>query len=152
MTLTAHSIVAAAIVSKVSNPVVGLPLVLVSHFVFDKLPHWDVMTNKDKNREQIIQGTVVDIVLGFVSAGIFFFVIRPGLNPAYFFSAVTLSQLPDWLEAPYVLPHIKNPVSTFAYSFQHFVHDLWFDARLEAPWGIVTQAIVCLVFLLWAAI
>lgn len=149
MTLTAHSLIAAAIVSKVTNPIIGLPLVLASHFVFDKVPHWDIMTNKGKTHSQIGRDTFLDIILGFISAGAIFYLI-PGTNPVYFFLAIFVSQLPDLFEAPYIFPQISNPVSTAVYNFQHYVHDIWFDARLDAPWGIVTQIIAVGVFLLWA--
>lgn len=149
MTLTAHSLIAAAIVSKVTNPVIGLPLVLVSHFVFDKVPHYDVMTNKGKTHSQISRDTFLDMILGFISAGAVFYLI-PGINPVYFFLAIFVSQSPDLSEAPYIFPQISNPVSTAVYNFQHYVHDIWFDARLDAPWGIVTQIITVGVFLFWA--
>ena len=150
MTLTAHSLIAAAIVSKVTNPVIGLPLVLISHFVADKVPHWDVMTDKNKGNKQITIETLIDIFIGFSLVGLYF-VLRPGMDPVYFFSAVIVSQAPDLLEAPYVIPAIKNPVSTFVYKFQHYIHNLWFDARTEAPWGVVTQILVCGALLLWAS-
>ena len=149
MTLTAHSLIAAAIVSKITNPVVGLPLVLISHLVADKVPHWDVMTNKSKTKKTIAIQTFCDIILGFTLAGVFFF-LRPGIDPVYFFLAVLISQSPDLLEAPYIIPHLGNPISTGVYNFQHYIHDLWFDARKEAPWGIVTQVLAVSAFLLWA--
>ena len=151
MTLVAHSLIAASIVSKISNPVLGIPIVLVSHFAADKVPHWDVMTQKGKSNHKIARDTLIDILLGFVLAGAFF-VFKQNINPVYFFSAIFISQLPDLLEAPYVIPQLKNPVSTFVYQFQHYIHDLWFDARLPAPWGIITQASVVALFLLWSVI
>ena len=151
MTLVAHSLIAASIVSKISNPVLGIPLVLVSHFVADKVPHWDVMTQKGKSKYRISRDTLIDIILGFISAGLFF-VFKQRIDPVYFFLAIFVSQLPDLLEAPYVIPQLKNPVSTLVYKFQHYVHDIWFDSRLEAPWGIVTQVITVGVFLLWAIV
>lgn len=149
MTLTAHSLIAAAIVTKISNPLIGLPVVLVSHFVMDKVPHWDIMTNKNKTNFQIGRDTLLDIIFGFIGAGILFLLL-PGTNPVYFFSGIFLSQFPDLLEAPYLLPQLKNPVSTVVYDFQHYVHDLWFDSRLPAPWGIISQSAVVLAFLLLA--
>lgn len=151
MTLTAHSLIAAAILSKISNPVVGLPLVLASHFIMDKVPHWDVMTEKNKNNFRISRDTLIDISLGFALAGLFF-VSAKNIDPVYFFLGIFVSQLPDLLEAPYVLPQLKNPLSTFVYEFQHYIHDVWFDARLAAPWGVVTQIVIVLAFLLWAKI
>jgi hypothetical protein len=151
MTLTAHSLIAAAIVTKISNPIIGLPIVFASHFVMDKVPHWDVMTNKDKTIFQIGRDTLLDILFGFISAGLFF-LFMPGLDPVYFLTAIVLSQSPDLLEAPYVFPQINNPLSKIVYKFQHYIHDLWFDSRMEAPWGIVTQVVITSLFLLWAIV
>jgi hypothetical protein len=151
MTLTAHSLIAAAILSKVSHPLIGLPLVLGSHLLLDKVPHWDVMTTKGKTHRLIAVETLMDISLGFIVAGIFFF-LRPGIDPVYFFLGILVSQSPDLLEAPYVIPQLKNPISTAVYRFQHYIHDLWFDARQAAPWGIVTQVAVVGGFILWAVL
>lgn len=41
MLSTPHLLVGAAIVKVVPNPVLGLPLALISHFVLDSIPHWD---------------------------------------------------------------------------------------------------------------
>ncbi|MFH0912549.1 MAG: hypothetical protein V1807_02755, partial [Patescibacteria group bacterium] len=65
---------------------------------------------------------------------------------------VSLSQLPDWLEAPHIIPRFNNPVSSFSYRFQHWIHDLGFDARQAAPWGLVAQTIITAAFLLWALV
>ena len=150
MTLTAHSVMAAAVVSKISNPALGLPLVLLSHFVVDKIPHWDVMTNKNKTKTQIIFGTILDIIWGFLAAILtIFFVSKGGINPIYFFTAVVLSQLPDLYEAPHLIFNWNFPGSKLDYQFQKWVHDVGFDARLRAPWGIVTQIINCALFIYW---
>jgi len=41
---TPHVAVAAAIATKVANPALSLPLALASHFVLDKIPHWNPHT------------------------------------------------------------------------------------------------------------
>ncbi|MBI3888066.1 hypothetical protein HY310_03295 [Candidatus Microgenomates bacterium] len=151
MTLTAHSLIAAAIVSKVTNPVVGLPLVLLSHFVVDKVPHWDIMTNKKKTTKQIVIGTFCDIAIGFICAAIFFY-LTPRLNGVYFFSGVILSQFPDFFEAPHVILHWNVPGSALDYKLQKWIHDVGFDARLDGFWGIFSQIVVVSLFLLWATI
>ncbi|MCL4397451.1 hypothetical protein M1403_00230 [Patescibacteria group bacterium] len=150
MTLTAHSIIAAAIVSKVTNPAIGLPLVFTSHLLLDKVPHWDIMTNKNKSHQRIALETSADIILGFVAAAAFYLLRGPSVDPAYFFIAILVAQSPDLLEAPYIFPRFDNPVSKGVYKFQHYIHDLWFDARLMAPWGVISQVAVAGAFLLWS--
>lgn len=149
MTLTAHSLIAAALVAKIPNPALGLPIVLISHFVMDKVPHWDAMTDKNKSKTRIARDTALDIFLGFASSAVFFLLL-PGLDPVYFFLAVFMAQLPDLLEAPYVFPQFNNPLSATLYKIQHIVHDFGFDSRLGAPWGIVSQVVITAAFLWWA--
>lgn len=151
MTLVAHSLIAVAIASKVANPVLGLPLIFLSHFAVDKIPHWDVMTNKDKTTRRIIQQTFIDIFAGFILAGIFnFFVLKSGASPLYFFASVFLSQAPDLFEAPHVILNWNFPGSKLDYQIQKWIHDIGFDARLKAPWGIVTQIVTVGIFLFWS--
>ncbi len=153
MTLASHSLIAVAIASKVTNPALGLPLILISHFVVDKIPHWDVTTNKNKTHRQIAIGTFTDIFAGFFLAGIFnVFFLKSGVNSAYFLVSVFLSQFPDLFEAPYVIFKMNFPGSELDYKFQKWIHDVGFDARLAAPWGILTQVATVGVFLLWAIV
>src|SRR3990167_10267054 len=78
MTATGHALVGAAIGTQTPTPILGLTLSFLSHFVFDKLPHWDTMTNrKEKTSEQIIKETIVDVLLGyFLVALIFIFTLH----------------------------------------------------------------------------
>ena len=45
---TPHVAVAAAIAYKIPDPTISLPLVFVSHFVFDMYPHWNPLIHKEK--------------------------------------------------------------------------------------------------------
>lgn len=150
MTATGHALVGAAIASQVPNPLVGLPLALASHFVFDKLPHWDPMTDKNKTKRQIIEQTVLDVLVGFLLVAVIFVGVLHITNPIYIFLAAFTAQLPDWMEAPYALFRMKIPLIYDNYRVQKWVHDIGFDARMKAPWGVVTQAVVVLIFLCWA--
>lgn len=151
MTLVAHSLIAVAIASKYNNPLVGLPLVLISHFVVDKIPHWDVMTNKNKTHRQIAFGTFIDIFSGFFLAGIFnIFFLNSAVNPMYFLISIALCQFPDLFEAPHRIFNIYIPGSEIDYKFQKWIHDVGFDSRLCAPWGIVTQFLTVAIFLFWS--
>lgn len=38
---TPHVVVGAAIATKVANPALAIPLALASHFILDKVPHWN---------------------------------------------------------------------------------------------------------------
>ncbi len=44
MTATNHAVTGAIIVAAVTNPIIGLPLALMSHFALDSLPHFGAHT------------------------------------------------------------------------------------------------------------
>lgn len=150
MTATGHALVGAAIVTKIPDLRISLPLVLISHFVLDKLPHWDPMTNrKAKSVNLVLTETVIDVVLGLALVGlIFVFFLRK--NPVTMFAGALVSYSPDMFEAPYVLFKLNFAPSYYLYRFQKWIHDLGFNARAQAPWGVITQVLVVAVFLLWA--
>lgn len=150
MTLTAHSLMGATVATIIPNPLVSLPICFGLHFVVDKLPHWDTMTDKGKNQQRIFLESLLDMVVGFGLVALVFVYFLHAPNPLLILSAVFVSQLPDLMEFPYIVFNSKIPVFYDSYRFQHYVHDLWFDARMKAPWGVVTQLVVVAVFLFWA--
>lgn len=150
MTAGAHAVIGAAIASQISNPVVGIPLSFLSHFLCDKVPHWDVMTDKTKPKNRIFVETVIDVLGGYALVFLLFVIILKSVDPTYIFLSAFTAQLPDWVEAPYVVLK-KN--WQFAIDMKHWqskIHDFGFDSRLKAPWGIVSQVVVVGLFVLWA--
>lgn len=146
MTATVHALVGAAIATKIGNPALALPLCLLSHFILDKIPHWDPLTNKTtKSFPRILKEISADYLIGYVLVMLIF-----GFSP-YLLLAAFVSQLPDTLEAPYILTKKHFPIFYQFYQVQHWSHDVWFNARLNAPWGIVTQVVTVVIFLLWSA-
>ncbi len=166
MTATAHALVGAAIAAKIQNPALALPIAFVSHFVFDKLPHWDPMTNHDKKtKKRIFWETVTDVILSYLLVTVFFFLYKSTqpVSPLasqtlsarlpqlfYFYVCAFAAQLPDWLEIPYLFNLPDFLKAKWNYRLQHWVHDVGFDSRTQAPWGVVTQVAVSGIFLLWA--
>ena len=147
MTATAHALVGAAIAAKIADPAIALPVALASHFVFDKLPHWDVMTEADRgNHKAIFIKSTIDVLVGF---GIIFLLFHNSPNFLLICLGAFAAQLPDWLEVPALLGFKFRPFE-LNYRFQHWVHDVGFNSRLKAPWGVITQLIVVLIFLFWA--
>lgn len=148
MTATGHALVGASIASLVPNPAISLPLAILSHFLGDKLPHWDVMTDKGKSKRQIFFQATLDVLVGFLLVGIIFIGYWHSPNPVVILLGAFAAQLPDWLELPYFLFGKNFPVAYQNYKIQKWVHDAWFDSRLPAPWGVVTQTVIVLLFLL----
>ncbi len=70
MLQTPHVIVGTAIAIKVGNPYLAIPLALASHFVLDRVPHWNPHTYTEAMKfgipkKQTILLVLIDIGLAF---------------------------------------------------------------------------------------
>lgn len=151
MTATGHALIGAAIGSQITNPLISIPLSFLSHFACDKVPHWDVMTDKNKSKNLVIVESIIDVLIAFSLVGLIFLYFLHASNPINVFLCAFTAQLPDWAEVPYSIFKIKIPLVYDNYKIQSKIHDIWFDSRLKAPWGILTQFSVVAIFVLWAA-
>ena len=143
MTATAHALIGASIAARVSNPIIGIPLAIFSHFLADLIPHWDVGTNhREKTKTQLNIEASLDILLGF---GLVFLIFQNQVNPIYLFSMVIAAQLPDWLEAPTFLLNINIPPFSWVDWLGHKI-----QSRLALPWGLVTQIVIVGIFLIFS--
>lgn len=136
MTATAHALIGASIAIKFTNPYIGIPLAVVSHFVADLVPHWDAGTNhKKKSSLRLKVEAVLDVLLGFA---LVFLIFRSQvmLNPVYMFVMIISAQLPDWLTAPSYMFNIKVPPFTWIHTLSHNT-----QTRMQLPWGLVTQVV-----------
>jgi len=67
MTATAHALIGASLAAKFSNPLLGIPLAILSHFIFDIIPHWDLGTNhRNKSMTRLRIEAVFDVLLVFL--------------------------------------------------------------------------------------
>lgn len=144
MTATAHSLIGASIASVLpNNPILSFILSFAFHFPMDKIPHWDAMTDKKfKSQKLILFEAALDLVTSFTLVWLLFIYWRNFANPTNIFLSAFAGQLPDILELPYTFFKLKLPICYQNYRFQHWIHDVGYNARLSAPWGIITQAIV----------
>ena len=143
MTATAHALIGASIAAKITNPLLGIPLAILSHFAADLVPHWDAGTNhKSKSLLRLKIEATLDVLLGFA---IVFLVFRNLVDPTYLFVMVISAQLPDWLEAPSWMFGIKIPPFSW---MDYLGHKL--QSRLQLPWGLVTQVVTVGVLVLYS--
>ncbi len=150
MTATVHALVGASIASKLTDPTISLPIIFVSHFLLDKIPHWDPLTNKaSKSFDRIIIEIVIDYLVGYTLVILFYGILFPSPTLPYLLLAAFISQLPDTLEGPYILTRKHFPFFYQIYQVQHWFHDVLYNARLGVPWGVVTQVVVAAIFLFW---
>ena len=135
MTATAHALIGASLAVKFTNPIVGIPLAIISHFAADMIPHWDAGTNHSKKSlARLRVEATCDVLLGFA---LVFLIFRNLVDPLYLFVMVIAAQLPDWLEAPAFMFGINTPPFSWLNWLGHKI-----QTRLQLPWGLVTQIVV----------
>lgn len=148
---TPHVIIAAAIATKITNPFISLPLAFGSHFLFEKVPHWNphINTEKkkfgkitDKSMLIIIADSVLSLVIGTAIAS------RQLPDLTHFLTimlACFCGVLPDLIEAPY---YMLNKTSDFiTRKWIPFKKAIQVDA--EPIPGILTQVVVMTLALWW---
>lgn len=134
MTATAHALIGASIAAKISNPVIGIPLAILSHFIADLVPHWDAGTNhRKKSSMRLKMEAAADVLLSMALTVLFFW---GRVEPIYLFTMVFAAQLPDWLEAPSWMFGLKIPPFSW---LDYLGHKL--QSRMQLPWGLVTQIV-----------
>ncbi|MCL5675713.1 MAG: hypothetical protein M1120_01145 [Patescibacteria group bacterium] len=140
MTSTTHSLVAVAIAAEIQQPLFAIPLAFASNFILDMVPHWDFGFGwRQKSKTKLFLEGTLDVVVSYILVTLIYFRFLSYLNPFFVFACVFASQLPDWLEIPYLLLNWKNEPFHFFYKIQHFIH-----RKLDLPWGIVPQVAIVL--------
>lgn len=129
-----HAVTGAFIATKVTNPSLAVPLILLSHYLEDAVPHWDVGTGMSKGLKNpllALRHEFVDLALAGILVLIFFpvpseirYTIYDILKlPAIWGSFFGL--LPDFLEAPRNFwksePFWLKPLNRFHASFHHSI-------------------------------
>jgi hypothetical protein len=137
MTATSHALIGASLAVMITNPIIGIPLAIASHFAADLVPHWDAGTNhRNKSAMRLKVEATLDVLLGFALV-LLFFHSQVLSNPIYMFSMIISAQLPDWLEAPSWMFNFKVPPFSW---MDYLGHKL--QSRMQLPWGLVTQVVI----------
>ena len=101
MTASAHAVIGAAIVAKIPDLRISLPLALLSHFVGDMPDHWDAGEHWQKiGLKKVAFGATLDLAIGYIIIALSF-VWWLKLDPVNIFLGAIIAQLPDYLEIPY---------------------------------------------------
>ncbi len=142
----AHGPTGAFIATKIPNPFISIPLILASHFLEDRIPHWDVgqgLTSQKKSKKSaFLQELFFDFPLSFLIVFVFFqmgkpFDYRPWLG--WF-----LGLLPDFLEFPYLFLQYRSPLMKKFAAFHSWCH----RSTPNKFWGLLPQLLVLLFILL----
>lgn len=119
MTLTTHSIIAAAVTKPFAamNPLLIFAVAIASHYLSDAIPHWDyqltsIEDKEDKekrrwgsNRRMLIKDAYSMALDGFLGAGIVLLIVRPVTAQQWVWVLVAIigGSLPDFLQGLYML-------------------------------------------------
>lgn len=147
---TPHVIVGAAIATHVVNPALALPLALGSHFILDRVPHWNPHLNRELNKHGKVTVKSTKLIIIDSSCALLFglFIAHQALpNIAYaltILAACFLSVLPDVVGAPYYFLNAKNKILK---KWVHFQKSMQSDAPLV--YGLITQLLVIFAALYW---
>lgn len=146
---TPHVVVGAAIATKVVNPLLAIPLAFGSHFLLDKIPHWNPHLNTEMKRhgkptKRSSAIVIIDVCTSLVAG---FFIASKALpNSAHSITILFASfaaVLPDIIEGPYFFLGIKSKLIDKWIAFQKSI-----QANTSVLPGIFTQ-IVTIVAALW---
>ncbi len=147
MTATNHVLTGVLIVSVIHNPLIALPLALLSHFALDALPHYgNPLVGTGTTKFNLILGT--DIYLALACFGLLIL-----LQPAHLWLLVlggVLAASPDLMWLPDFTAALRHAVKPVYGSIRQFHARIqWYQrpngAYIEAAW-FVAVFIACFGF------
>ena len=148
---TPHVIVGAAIATKVVNPALALPLAFASHFVLEKVPHWNPHLNTERKKfgKPTTQSTtivVIDAVTALFSGIFIASQALPDTGHALtILAACFFAILPDLIEAPYYyLNHTNDFIEKKWIPFKKSIQE---DTGVLP--GLLTQALTVVAAFWW---
>lgn len=148
---TPHVAVGVAIATKIPNPFIAIPLSFASHFVLDKVPHWNphLYTETQKAGHPSKKSTYIaaaDIGLAFFLGAGFAFNALPDQKTAILILACSFaSVLSDVVKYPYYYFHGRQK---WLVKWVNFERSIQVNAK-SMLWGLTTQALVILASFWW---
>lgn len=147
---TPHVVVGAAIATKVANPALSLPLAFASHFVLEKVPHWNPHLNTetkkygkptDKSTKIVIADVIVSLALGGYIASR---ALPDTTRFLIILIAAFVAVLPDIIEGPYFFLGLRHKLIERWIAFQKSI-----QVDTEVIPGLITQVITIIAALAW---
>ena len=146
-----HVIVGAAIATKVVNPALAIPLAFGSHFILEKVPHWNphLYTETKKigrptKNSTII--TIIDVLTSFVAGT--FIASRALPNTGYFLTIMAsclAASLPDIFEAPWFFLGRRDKIIE---KYINWHRSIQVNSK-SLFWGLQTQIITIIAAFWW---
>jgi hypothetical protein len=142
--------VGAAIAFKVANPTLSIPIALASHFVLDKIPHWNPhsYTETVKNGKPDKQSTLIALVDVVVSLGLGIFIASQAL-PSIKHAIVILiacfaSVLPDVVKIPFYYFNKRGRILEKWIDFERAL-----QVEISFLPGVLTQLLIIFTSIWW---
>lgn len=148
---TPHVSVAAAIATKVANPALSLPLAFASHFILDKIPHWNPHTFTETRKFGKPSGKTtkiafVDSVTALtIGLGVAYFSLPDLKKAVIIVAACFLSVLPDVSKIPYYYFGVRDGISKKWVNFERSLQE---DTKTPLM-GILIQLTLIVVSFYW---
>jgi len=127
-----HSLTGAFIASKLPSPLLFVPLIFLSHYLEDWIPHWDVgtgLSNGKRSRRDAVLLELGELAITFALVYWFFQYGSTSLNSMAWVGAFT-GLIPDFLEAPRNFlkwePGFIKPLNTVHAMFHHSTPNIVF--------------------------
>jgi hypothetical protein len=120
-----HSLTGAFIASKLPHPGLYIPLTLMSHYLEDWIPHWDVGTGLSNGKRKRTSAILMELVELAISVGLIYFFWQRGQSAIqwHIWLAAFIALLPDFMEAPRNFLHWEpawlKPINDFHNRFHH---------------------------------
>lgn len=147
---TPHVALGAAIATKIPNPLISIPLAFASHFILERVPHWNPHLNTETKKyggptRQSTLVVIVDVILA-LSVGIY--IASNVLPNSFHFWTIMASSfasvLPDVIEGPYFFLGVRN---NFLKRWIKFQKSIQVDTSVLP--GILTQVVTILAVFWW---
>lgn len=148
---TPHVALGAAIAVKVGNPYLAVPLALLSHFVLDRVPHWNphLYTEMKKYGKPSKKSTTLAVVDSFLALGLGLAVASKALPDTgaaiLVIVCCLMAVLPDQVKTPFFF--LKERRKGLLKKWVLFERSLQVDAPFWP--GVLTQIIVLGASLWW---
>lgn len=141
MTATNHALTGAVVILALKEPVLALPLALISHFVLDVIPHFGIHEDDvvKRNGHWLFRRVVgVDVVLVICSLILLPLIAHQHINGWWILASMLAALAPDavWIYrfAHEVRTKLARPHGRFARFHQ------WIQWS-EQPWGLAVEIV-----------
>lgn len=147
---TPHVLLGAAIATKVANPYLAVPLALLSHFILDKIPHWNPHISSEtkkfgKPTKKSTTIIAVDATIALVGGSLIAYNALPNTTLAITILACCfVAALPDIIEIPYFYFKKRD-----GYLMSWIPSQKSWQTDTTPFWGLLTQVITIGASLWW---